>query len=115
MKNLSDTLDHDDNSTQEKTLYRLHSDWQKPIAPEGFLLADYIPQFDYQEDSNQIDLQWQSNTARRTGTVVHRYLQAFAESGLQHWPETRIHQCQSKIKNQLKTLGVSITDIDSAT
>ncbi len=106
--------------TQEKpfkprALYRLHSDWQQPAAPEGQLLANYIPQFDYQEDSNQINLQWQSNTARHTGTVVHRYLQAFAESGLQHWSETRIQQCQSKIKNQLKTLGVSITEIDSAT
>jgi ATP-dependent exoDNAse (exonuclease V) beta subunit len=49
--------------TQEKTfkpraLYRLHSDWQQPVAPEGQLLANYIPQFDYQEDSNQINLQW---------------------------------------------------------
>lgn len=114
-KSLSDAIDHVDNSNQEKTLYRLHSDWQQPVAPQGQLLANYIPQFDYQEDSNQINLQCQSNTARHTGTVVHRYLQAFAESGLQHWPETRIHQCQSKIKNQLKTLGVSITDIDSAT
>lgn len=104
-----------DKPFKPRALYRLHSDWQQPVAPEGQLLADYIPQFDYQEDSNQINLQWQSNTARHTGTVVHRYLQAFAESGLQHWSENRIHQCQSKIKNQLKTLGVSITEIDSAT
>ena len=105
--------------TQEKPfkprpLHRLHSNWQQPVIPEGKLLADYIPQFDYQEDANQINLQWQSNTARHTGTAVHRYLQAFAESGLQHWSETRIHQCQRKIKNLLKTLGVSITELDSA-
>jgi ATP-dependent helicase/nuclease subunit A len=105
--------------TQEKTfkpraLYRLDSQWQQPVAPKGQLLADYIPQFDYQEDSNQITLQWQSNTARHTGTVVHRYLQAFAESGLQHWSENRIHQCQHKITNMLKTLGVGITEINTA-
>jgi ATP-dependent helicase/nuclease subunit A len=98
-----------------RALYRLHSDWQQPVIPRGHLLEKYIPPFEYQEDANQITLQWQSNTARHTGTVVHRYLQAFAESGLERWSETRIHQCQSKIKNQLKTLGVSITEIDSAT
>ena len=105
--------------TQEKifkprALHRLDNQWQQPVAPAGQLLANYIPPFDYQEDSNLINLQWQSNTVRHTGTVVHRYLQAFAESGLQHWSENRIHQRQRNIENMLKTLGVSSIDLHTA-
>lgn len=100
--------------SQPRALYRLHSDWQQPVAPEGHLLAKYIPQFDYQDDGNQIDLSWTDPTARHTGTVVHRYLQAFAQTGVHHWSPSRIALCQPKIERQLTALGVSILEVPSA-
>lgn len=100
--------------SQPRALYRLDSNWQQPDRPEGHLLDDYIPQFHYQELANRINLHWEDATSRHTGTVIHRYLQAFAETGLAQWSATRINRCQTNIEKHLISLGVGLPNVPAA-
>jgi len=91
-----------------RSVYRIAKEWQPCDLAEVHSLSAFIPEFDYQNESNKINLELTNATPRHVGTVVHRYLQAFAETGLNSWSEYRIHQYKNRIEQALKILGVHI-------
>lgn len=98
-----------------RALYRLNSQWRIPELPEGHTLDNFIPRYEYDNEDNIPEEVHQSNLARHTGTVIHRYLQLFAEQGLQHWQHQDIQKQRPRIQKMLATLGVSFTEIQQAT
>lgn len=97
-----------------RPIYRLPCSWQFPSLPSGHLLDQYVPRYEYNDASNQVDLQWQNPTARAVGILVHRYLQHIGESGIQQWGADAIHQLQPQMKQALLGLGVPMNQASSA-
>jgi len=54
-------------------------------------------------------------TARRLGSVTHRWLQRIAEEGLEKWSAERIHGLAKVIRANLAASGVGAADLDAAT
>jgi ATP-dependent exoDNAse (exonuclease V) beta subunit len=49
------------------------------------------------------------------GTVVHRYLQYFADRGIDSWSPAAIHALASKFGGELSLLGVDSSELEAAT
>jgi len=93
-------------------LRRLHPDWVMPAAPEFFpwhgiegIVDDPMPAIEYE---------WAGLTIRHVGTVVHRYLHAIAEEGMDNWGVDRIRSQSRNIRQSLRQLGVPQVELDSA-
>ncbi|MCG8667854.1 MAG: UvrD-helicase domain-containing protein [Pseudomonadales bacterium] len=97
-----------------KPLYRLPKDWQLPELPKETILDRYIPRYQYSDDHQRVDLNWQSPSARHTGTLIHRYLQLFVDSGIQSWSPDRVQQLRKPIMAALKALAVPNNDIQDS-
>ncbi len=50
---------------------------------------------------------WASGAARAVGVVAHRWLQHIAESGAEHWPQSRIDQVAPAIARALAAEGLA--------
>ncbi len=103
----------DDRPVQPRALYRLKSDWQLPALPKLQTLEKFIPAYDY--DNQIISLQTESNLARHTGTVIHRYLQGFADNGMDRWSPELIDKQTPRIRRQLSSLGVIHSELETGT
>lgn len=57
---------------------------------------------------------WAGQAAAHVGTVVHRYLQYFAEQGLGVWSAQRVAALQSSFARELELLGVERKELDGA-
>lgn len=62
-----------------------------------------------------ITYEWVKDTARHAGTVVHDLLRLFAEQGLAQWSEQRIESSTPFIRSELLRLGVSRSEVETAT
>ena len=97
-----------------RPLHRLPRSWQFPPLPSGHLLDQYVPRYEYDESTNQVDLQWQDATPRAIGTLVHRYLQHIGESGIQQWSVEAVRQLEPQMKQALLGLGVPLNQASAA-
>ncbi len=61
-----------------------------------------------------IDFEWASDVARHIGSVVHLFLQRFAEDGISTWNAGRISQCQTLFAKELSQWGVANSDLTDA-
>ena len=93
----------------QATERRLAADWQLQLAaqaapPAEALLAEH-----------PIDFEWAGDTARHVGTLVHRYLERIANTGLSHWPLQKLEGLQAQIETALAHLGVDPQEMPKAT
>jgi ATP-dependent exoDNAse (exonuclease V) beta subunit len=58
---------------------------------------------------------WAGQAAVHVGTVVHRYLQRFADQGLDAWPPTQVPTMTAAIDRELQLLGVERHELHAAT
>jgi ATP-dependent exoDNAse (exonuclease V) beta subunit len=61
-----------------------------------------------------IEFSWVGDTARRVGSVVHRWLQRIAEEEAKGWTRTRIKRERAGIRRELVAQGVVESDLDEA-
>ena len=61
-----------------------------------------------------IEFSWVGETARRVGSVVHRWLQIVAEDAMRGWSAVRVRDSEAAIRNELVHLGVARSEIDGA-
>jgi ATP-dependent helicase/nuclease subunit A len=61
-----------------------------------------------------IEFSWVGDTARRVGTVVHRWLQRIAEDEAKGWSRARVEKERAAIRNELVARGVAESDLDEA-
>jgi ATP-dependent helicase/nuclease subunit A len=63
---------------------------------------------------DEIEFSWVGDTARRVGSVVHRWLQRIAEDEMQGWTQARVEASRVAVRGQLAARGVGEADIDAA-
>ena len=80
-----------------------------PVAIAWRAAAEEVPA------SENIEFSWVGETARISGTVVHRWLQRIAEDALQGWDAARVHALAPRLRAELRWRGVLATDLDEAT
>ena len=61
-----------------------------------------------------IEFSWVGDTARRVGSVVHRWLQRIAEDEAKGWTRARIKRERAGIRRELVAQGVVESDLDKA-
>jgi ATP-dependent exoDNAse (exonuclease V) beta subunit len=66
------------------------------------------------ETSVRPPFEWASHAAIQVGTLVHRYLQCIAATGVDTWTTTRIDAAEPRIRSELTSLGVAPTLLDEA-
>lgn len=93
-------------------LRRLPIDWRAPQPLHAVASAAVAVAAD--DDEAAIEFSWASETARHVGTVVHAYLQRFAEEGLPDWSVGRLAQRERAIARDLRARGVPQADLDDA-
>jgi ATP-dependent helicase/nuclease subunit A len=62
----------------------------------------------------EIEFSWVGDTARRVGSVVHRWLQRIADDEAKGWTRARIEKERAAIRNELAARGVVEADIGKA-
>ena len=68
-----------------------------------------------ERSQSEIEFSWVGDTARRVGSVVHRYLQRIAEDEAKDWSRKRIEAEKPAIAAALAARGVVEAQIDAAT
>jgi ATP-dependent exoDNAse (exonuclease V) beta subunit len=91
-------------------LKRLPKDWQLPPPPPA---VAWTPPAEGREEE-QIPFDWARETVRHAGTVVHAWLQRFAEDQLKGWDAKRVESMRPHIQAELKRRGVSAAELDRA-
>ena len=62
----------------------------------------------------EIEFSWVGDTARRVGSVVHRWLQRIAESEAREWSRARLEAARAAIENELAAGGVAEGEVGVA-
>jgi ATP-dependent helicase/nuclease subunit A len=62
-----------------------------------------------------IEFSWAGETARRIGTVAHRWLQRIADEGLEAWSSEKIGTLTKVFRANLASAGVGEAELDAAT
>ena len=98
-----------------------------PIAMQGALRRLAIDRLDYENPPavrwdappeilayDEIEFSWVGETARRVGSVVHRWLQRIAEDEAKGWERARLEGERAAIRNELAARGVGLGDLEAA-
>jgi ATP-dependent exoDNAse (exonuclease V) beta subunit len=96
----------------DQRLRRLPAGWALPAAPPP---AHWTPPPDPARAQDELEFSWAGETARRIGSVVHRWLQRIAEDGCAGWDAARIHALGPAIRHALVAQGVGDTELAEAT
>ena len=96
----------------DKRMIRLQSDWQLPNAPSP--AAWQGKNIDAVSPATAIEFAWASETIKHIGSVVHRYIQLFAEQGLDNWRPERVRSGIHNYAQLLKSLGVIDSELAAA-
>jgi hypothetical protein len=67
-----------------------------------------------EEQEGEIEFSWVGDTARRVGSVVHRWLQRIAEDGATGWTRTRVEAEAGAVRQQLVAQGVPEGELERA-
>ncbi len=86
--------------------------------PTGNFLAR-LPAVEWQDEAPPaaalaIEFSWAGETARRVGTVVHRWLQRIGEDALSGWNAERVQAIAPRIQRELAAFGISGDDLKAA-
>ena len=63
----------------------------------------------------EIEFSWVGETARRIGSVTHRWLQRIAEEGLDRWDAVKVQALAKVVRGNLVAMGVGDEDLEAAT
>ena len=88
----------------DQSLRRLPAGWKSPPLPATiqWFAGDAL-----QTPTAAIEFSWAGETARRVGTIVHRWLQRIAEDRLAGWDAARIQTIAPQIERALAAGGLS--------
>ncbi len=95
----------------DQDLRRLPSNWALPEAP---CAAAWTAPRDLERAREQIEFSWAGETARRVGSVVHRWLQRIAEDGMQGWNRARVEAMRDAFRGELAAQGVEDGELAAA-
>jgi len=87
----------------------------RPIAMPALAPVSWSARMEASPEPQRIEFSWVGETARRLGTVVHRWLQRIAEDGLQGWNAARVQAFGPAIRHELAARGVAQSELDAAT
>ena len=87
---------------------RLSAGWDIPDPAKEIP----FPSVPHAEASPPVVYDWASRQAMHVGRVVHLWLRAIAEEGLDQWSRTRVSQLRSAIESSLRAEGVPDHAID---
>jgi ATP-dependent helicase/nuclease subunit A len=87
----------------DQTLRRLPSGWALPPMPSP---APGITGAPAARDLAPIEFSWAGETARRVGSVVHRWLQQIAADAMRGWSPARIDAMRELFRRELAARGV---------
>ena len=85
---------------------RLSVDWMPPPPPARVELSVPAQEAAHRGSADEVEFSWASETAKHAGTVVHRFLQRIAETGLANWDAARMAALRPAYQRELKRLGV---------
>ena len=91
----------------------------KRFAP-GFVIPELPPAAQWRapaadaQDNELIEFSWAGETARHVGSVVHRWLQRFADDALEGWTAVRIESLRPQIARELERRGVRAAECTEA-
>jgi len=97
-------------TTYDQSLRRLPAEWHFPSAPPAVEWQDEAPA----AAALAIEFSWAGETARRVGTVVHRWLQRMGEDELIGWNAERMRAIAPHIQRELAAAGLSGDDLKAA-
>jgi len=95
----------------DQALRRLPAGWVLPDAPDA---ADWASPQDQARVQDDLEFSWAGETARRIGSVVHRWLQRIADDGGAGWDAARIAALQPAIRHALAAQGVGESELAQA-
>ncbi len=95
----------------DQRLRRLAPAWSLPAAPAS---VDWKGDHAEREPQDEIEYSWVGETARRVGSVVHRWLQRIAEDGMTDWTAARVRGLEPAFANELAARGVGQGEIAAA-
>jgi ATP-dependent exoDNAse (exonuclease V) beta subunit len=95
----------------DQSLCRFVSGWMLPPAPPPL---EWKTQNHIVSKGGEIEYSWVGETARRTGSIVHRWLQHIAEDGVKNWSVARIQGLHDTLKFQLAAVGINEADSETA-
>jgi hypothetical protein len=96
----------------DQSLRRIATGWQPPSPPPR---VGWAPPPDAARAREEIEFSWVGETARHTGSVVHRWLQRIAVDGLDAWDARRFGALRKIFRDELVACGVSAEVMDDAT
>jgi ATP-dependent exoDNAse (exonuclease V) beta subunit len=105
------TAGEDGDAVADQSLRRLASAWSLPDAPPALAWRAPGETARVQDD---IEYSWVGETARHAGSVVHRWLQKFAEDELQGWSAARIDTMRESFTKELAARGVEEAQLAAA-
>ncbi|MDP1537062.1 MAG: UvrD-helicase domain-containing protein [Burkholderiales bacterium] len=95
----------------DQRLQRLPAGWALPAAPPP---AQWTPPQDQARMQDDLEFSWAGETARRIGSVVHRWLQRIADENAAGWDAARIAALQPAIRLALAAQGVGEDELAQA-
>ena len=98
-------------SVIDQSLRRIASGWQPPAAPPR--VAWTAPR-ETARATDEIEFSWVGETARRVGSVVHRWLQRIAEDGLERWDARRVRALEKTFSDELVASGLAADAVKDA-
>jgi ATP-dependent exoDNAse (exonuclease V) beta subunit len=95
----------------DQSLRRIESGWTAPLPPAR---VDWTAPPDAARSQEEIEFSWAGETARRIGSVVHRWLQRIAEDGLEDWDVQRVRGLRQAFADDLTARGLPADAVEAA-
>ena len=95
----------EEQSSALPVLARLPSPWVLPKAPDSLRFSDQ--ELETPGDLDSIKFDWAGSAAVWVGTVIHKWLERIALTGLETWSIDRLRGERPKWKSQLRLLGLA--------
>jgi ATP-dependent exoDNAse (exonuclease V) beta subunit len=87
----------------DQSLRRIASGWQPPAPPPR---VGWMPPRDPARARAEIEFSWAGETARRVGSVVHRWLQRVTEDRIEGWDAKRVRGLRRTFEDELVACGL---------
>jgi ATP-dependent helicase/nuclease subunit A len=95
----------------DQDLVRLARDWKNPAPPSA---VDWARPPERARELDRIEFSWAGETARRVGSVVHRWLQQIAADALRGWDVSRVDSMGALFRRELAARGVEDDELARA-
>lgn len=92
---------------------RLSRNFQPPAPPPGLDGLSVPDPKGRVPVSDRPPFDWAGETARRMGTVVHRWLRIICEDGIEKWSPARVEAFTQRFYRQLKNAGISEAGLEA--